>query len=227
MTSTSFLAAPGPFLLDLLGAGYAGAAALRALPAWVPGLLLAAGLFALLAGARWRLPVSAAGAGAAGALAGVAASGLLGLPVAASAAVGSALLAGGALLLPPLFPFAVGAIPGAFLGARFDLVGHPAGGAMLGALLLGGLAILVARPLAAAFAGLVGAALLGAALLGLDRLWPPIAEVTRRPVVLAAVLLVLAVAGAAAQVGSAWGPSARRGKGAARPDAGGAEPQHA
>jgi len=225
MTASSFLSDPGPFLLDLLGAGYARAAALRALPPWAPGLLLAAGLCALLAGARWRLPVSAAGAGAAGALAGVAAAGLLGLPVPACAAVGAALLGGGALLLPPLFPFAIGAIPGAFLGARVDLVGHPASGAALGVLLLGGLGLLVARPLAAAVAGLAGAALVGAALVGLDRLWPPLAEVTGRPVVLAAVLLVLAVAGAASQVGAASGSAGKRGWSPGRTEAGAVEPQ--
>lgn len=229
MNPSTFLSAPGLYLLDLLAAGHDRAGALRALPAWVPGLVVAAGVFALLAGARWRLPVSAAGAGAAGALAGVALSAWLGAPPLASSALGAALLAGGALLLPALFPFALGALPGAFLGARLDLVGHPAASAALGAALLGGLAILAARPLAAAFAGLSGAALVGAGLVGLDRAWPPLAEVTGRPVALAAVLLVLAVAGAAAQVGSAWGagPRKKRGGNARRDEAGGAEPQHA
>lgn len=228
MTPATFLAAPGAFLLELLAEAHGRAAALRALPAWAPGLLLAAGLFVLLAGARWRQPVSAAGGAAAGALAGVAAAGLLGLSPSLCAPLGAALLGGGALLAPALFPFAVGAIPGAFLGARHDLVGHPAGGAALGVLLLGGLAILAARPLAALLAGLAGAALLGAGLLGLDRHWTPLAEITGRPIVLAAVLLVLAVAGAAAQVGSAWGSGGRKRAGRAeRPSGDATAAQHA
>jgi hypothetical protein len=70
---------------------------------------------------------------------------------------------------------------------------------------------MAARLVAAASAGLAGAALVGAAVLGAAGRLPWLAPVASRPVLLAGLLLVLAVAGGAFQISSAWsGGGARR-----------------
>ncbi len=228
MTPSAFVADPAGFLLRLAGRFPELAGPLRPLPLWAHGLLLAAGLAVAAAGARWRRPVALAGGAATGWLAGMAAAGLLELPGRVLPPVGAALLAGAALLLPPLFPFAAGALPGAFLGARLGLPGGPLLGAGIGLLLLGGLGLLGARLVAAAVAGLLGGALAGVALLASARHLPQLRILEERPVLLAALVLLLAVAGAAFQVGFAWGggrrPRPPRSSAGEQPAA---QPQHA
>lgn len=209
MSPSAFVADPIGFLVRLATRLPELAGPLRPLPLWAHGLLLAAGLAVAAGGARWRRPVGLAGGAATGWLAGLAAAGLLELPGRVLPAIGAALVAGGALMVPPVFPFAAGALPGAFVGARLGLPGGPLAGAAIGLLLLGGLGLLGARLLAAAVAGLLGGAIAGVALLAASSHLPELRILEERPVLLAALVLLLAVSGAAFQVGFAWGGGRR------------------
>jgi hypothetical protein len=204
MSPTAFVSDPTSWLARLLGEAPALGARLGAVPLWALGALLALGLLALVAGARWRRPLALVGGACVGSLGGVGVAGLLGLSGMLLPAIGAAALGGAALALPPLFPFAALALPGAFLGAGAGLAGGRWLGALIGSFLLGGLGLLGARFVAAATAGLAGAGLVGAAILGAANRLPPLEPLSRRPVLLAGLLTVLAVAGTAFQVGSAW-----------------------
>ncbi|HEY7723880.1 MAG TPA: hypothetical protein VH880_01000 [Anaeromyxobacteraceae bacterium] len=188
------------------------AAGLGALPLVLLALLFAAGALLLLFGARRREPVAALGGAALGWLGGYAAAGALELGGKVAGPLGAAILGGGALAFPPLFPLAAGAVPGALAGSRFPVAGHPALGAAIGLLLLGGLALLGARLVAAAAAGLLGAAACGAALAGLSRHLPELRPLVDRPALLLALVVVLAVAGAAYQSPAAWPAPGARGR---------------
>jgi hypothetical protein len=205
MTPTAFASHPLDTLTQLLREAPALAARLQPLPVWGLALVGAAGLAVLLAGARWRRPVALFGGAGVGWLAGLAGAGVLGLPGGLFPLLGAIVLGGASLLLPPIFPFAVGGLVGAFLGGHLPVPGQgPVAGAV-SLFLLGGLGLLAARLLAAAAAGLAGAAVLGLALLAGARHWQPLAALAARPVVLAGLLLVVAIAGAAYQAGTAWG----------------------
>jgi hypothetical protein len=226
MSPSAFVSDPVAWLARLLRQAPGLAARLEALPLWALAVLLALGGFVLAAGARWRRPVAAVGGSGAGALAGVGVAGLLGLSAGVLPAIGALALGGAALAVPSLFPFFAGALPGAFLGA----MAMPGGASWLGAVivsfLFGGLGLLGARLVAAATAGAAGAGLVGAALLGAASRLPALAPLARWPVLLAGLLTVLAIAGAAFQLSSAWGGGGGGRKGTAQPAAD-AEPQHA
>jgi hypothetical protein len=184
------------------------AAEARDLPGTAGLALVLAGLFALVAGARWRRPVAVAGAALAGALAASVFRAALvdglglrpGLAIAGSAAA----LGLAALALPVVFPLALGGALGAALGARLPL-GAPWIGAALGALALGGLVTWLVRPVAAVIAGVLGAALVVGGVLALAPAVPGSALLVRHPVLALGALVVLAIAGAAGQLDAAWG----------------------
>jgi hypothetical protein len=213
MSPARFIADPFAFFADLLreapGEAYR---RLGPLPLWVLCAVAAAGVALLLFGARWRRPLAAAGGAAAGFMAGFAAAGALGLPGGIFPYLGAVLIGVAALLLPPIFPFVLGAQIGAVLGLRLPVPGQGVPAAIIGSLALGGLALLAARLVAACTAGVAGAAVLGAALLGASARWPALSIFEARPLLLAGLLLVVAIAGAAFQAGTAWraGPSKKR-----------------
>jgi len=225
MSPSAFLSDPVAWLARLLREAPGLGARLEVLPLWALAALLALGAFVLAAGARRRRPVAAVGGAGAGAVAGVGLAGLLGLSAGLLPAIGAVALAGAALVLPSLFPFAAGALPGAFLGAAAVPEGARWVGALVGSFLFGGLGLLAARIVAAATAGAAGAGIVGAALLGAAGRLPALAPLARWPALLAGLLTVLAIAGAAFQASSAWGGGGAGG-GAAPPPAG-AQPQHA
>jgi hypothetical protein len=211
MSPSAFVSDPVAWLARLLRAAPGLRAPLEALPLWALAALLGLGGFVLVAGARWRRPLGAAGGAAAGAVAGLGVGGLLGLSAGYLPLAGAAAVGGAALVLPSLFPFAAGALPGAFLGALAAPSGAPWLGAIIGSFLLGGLGLLWARLVAAASAGAMGAGLVGAALLGAAGRVPALAPLARWPALLAGLLAVLAIAGAAFQASVAWGSGAAAG----------------
>jgi hypothetical protein len=213
----SFVDDPGAELARLLREGPALGARLEPLPLWTLGALLLLGLACLAVGARWRRPLAFAGGAGMGSLAGLGLAGLLGLSGPLLPALGAAALGGAAVAFPSLFPFAALALPGGFLGAAAGLAGTRWIGALIGSLLLGGLGLMAARLVAALAAGLLGAGLVGAALLGSASRLPWLAPLARRPALLAGLLTVLAVAGAAFQVSSAWGAGGPRRRGGGPP----------
>jgi hypothetical protein len=179
----------------------------------VPALLVAVGLVTLALGARARRPLAALGAGLLAAASAGLASGTLepltgleprtlgGLAALAGAAAGVA--------LPAAFPALAGALPGALAGAglapepqRLLAVGV---GALAGAVL----GLLLARPVAAVAAAALGAGVLalgvagGAAALGAGR------ALVTHPAALLGLAGILAVAGFAWQLPTAWSPPAR------------------
>ena len=188
---------------------------LQSLPAPAGVGLFAAGLLVLVAGARRRRPVAALGGLAAGALGGLALSGaaaqarISGISAVTASAAAVGLLAA---LFPGLFPLALGSVLGGAIGAQLPL-GSPTGGAVIGAIVLGCAAMIGVRPLAAGLAGLCGAALAVAGALALGPAIPGVGLVARHPLVGVALVLVLGIAGGAAQVESAWDGAAKgRGK---------------
>ncbi len=176
----------------------------------------ACGLLLLLGGLRLSPLVTAAGGALLGWVAGGYAAPLFAgrIPPGLTAWVGAAALGVASLLTPYAFPAAAGALPGALLGARLFPWGALAG-ILLGAALLGLLAIALRRLVVALFAAAAGAALVAAALIALTVQMPALAVVTRRPTLLAALAATLAVAGAAFQLGRA--PSLRRARESRRP----------
>jgi len=205
MIPSAFAHHPLEALAQLLREAPALAARLHPLPVWGLASVGVAGLAVLLAGARWRRPVALSGGAAVGWLAGLAGAGVLGLPGGLFPLLGAIVLGGASLLLPSVFPFAAGGLVGAFLGGLLPVPGQgPVAGAVA-LFLVGGVGLMAARLLAAAAAGLAGAAVLGLALLAGARHWQPLAALAARPVVLAGLMLVVAIAGAAYQAGTAWG----------------------
>jgi hypothetical protein len=192
------------------------------LPGWAEGIgahawplaavaaLLAIAL--LVAGTRLGRVIPAAGAAAIGWIAFGQVSGAVsewGLPAWApqwGAAIVLGLAAGFA---PPVYPLALGMVPGALLGLRMPLAGRVWLGAAAGAVVLGGLAVLARRIVIAATAAAAGAVLLAGALLALAARFTALTALTRRPVLLTLVLAVLAVAGTAFQVGRQPRPAGR------------------
>jgi hypothetical protein len=176
-----------------------------------PGAAVAAGagIFLLVAGIRLPRVVTAIGGGAVGALAGLAYAEVfrqLGVSPSTAALGCGAALAIACALAPPLFPVVLGAVPGALVGARAQVTENPALGAAAGALVLGVFGYLLRRFLVAVAGALAGALLVAAALLALSARFPALGELARRPVVLAAGVALLAVAGAAYQLGAASAP---------------------
>jgi hypothetical protein len=215
MSPTALVSDPAAWFATALRQAVPLAARLGGLPLVLLSVLLAAGALLLLFGARRRELVASLGGAGLGWLGGFAAAGALELGGSLAGPLGAAILGGGALAFPSLFPFAAGAVPGALAGARFPVAGQPALGAAIGVLLLGGLALLGARIVAAVAAGLLGAAACGAALAGLSRHLPELRPVVDRPTLLLALVVVLAVAGAAYQSPTAWPARARKGRGEA------------
>jgi hypothetical protein len=182
---------------------------LRALPGWTGWALAALGLWALLAGARFRRPLALVGGAFWGAAAALLSSawlaGKMGMPLFASVAGAAVLLGGAGLLLPAVFPAAVGALVCAGLAT---LSGEP------GAIVAGALLGLVAGVFLARFWAMVGAALMGAVVLAAALFLlvhgEPSHTLIRHPVVLLGALAVVAIAGGAFQLGAAWpGPRPR------------------
>ena len=177
-----------------------------------PAVVLAGatGLALLVAGARLGRLLAAAGGASVGWLAG----GLLEpavhgwmpgwLPVWIAAAVLGLM----SFLAPEVYPIALGLVPGALLGVRMPLAGKPWVGAFSVGLALGLLALWLRRLVLAATAALVGAVLVVASLLALSRHVPALLVLARRPMLLAGLAALLAVAGTAFQLGA--GDSTRK-----------------
>lgn len=176
---------------------------LRALPGWSGWALVAVGLWALLAGARFRRPLALVGGAFWGAAAALLSSAWLasrtGLPLLASVGGAAVVLGASGLLFPAIFPAAVGALVCAGLGTLSGEPGTIVAGAVLG---------LVTGAFLARFWAMVGAALMGAVLLAAALFLlvqgEPSHSLIRHPVVLLGALAVLAVAGGAFQLGAAW-----------------------
>jgi hypothetical protein len=171
----------------------------------IAGALLAlAGLLALTLALRAPRPLAAAGGALVGALAGLAVRGPLalhlGLSAPAAAAAGAAVAAAACGLLPPLFPFAAGALPGALLGLHAPVGGRAALGAAVGALVAGVIALVFARPVTALVAGLAGGLVAAGGALALLGARPLGAELAARPFALLGFAIVTGIAGAAFQL---------------------------
>jgi hypothetical protein len=211
------LAAPLAASVSRLGEALA---ALGRAAAWAHGagpvagaLLAIVGVLALTVALRAPRPLAVAGGALVGALAGLAVRGPLalhlGLAATTSAAAGAAVAAAACGLLPPLFPFAAGALPGALLGLHAPLGGRAALGAAVGGLVAGAIALVFARPVTAIVAALAGGLAFGTGLLALLGARPLGEELASRPLALLAFALVTGIAGAAFQLarGEPRGPS--------------------
>jgi hypothetical protein len=156
-----------------------------------------------------------------GALAGLAlrdfAAAHLGLSPVLTVAVGAATAGVGCGIYPWAFPIAAGALPGALLGHTVPLMGRALLGAAAGALIGAAIGAGFARVVAAAFASVVGGAALAIGLVLAFGAWPPVQALAGRPIALAAVTLVAAVAGSAFQLGRGDGRRDRRPSGAPPP----------
>jgi hypothetical protein len=213
----AFLAAAAVRLESLLSglAWLAGRSIGLGLPAGA--VLLLAGAWLLLDGARRPRALGAVGGAAAGALAVLAAQGWLGehLPAASSWAGVAAGAVGGAVaggLLPPAFLFAVGALPGGVLASVVEVGGSRLAGLLLGAAALGSVSVFAGRATRALAAGTIGALASGAAGLALLGAWggrPLAEELAGRPLLLVGWLLVVGVAGAARHLAAAGSAPAR------------------
>lgn len=183
--------------------------ALHGLPWPAAAAALLAGAAVLGFGARARRPLAVAGGALVGLVAGAALAGWLGggvaVPGLLAAIAGAAALAVLAGLYPPLFIFAAGALPGALLASALPAPGQP--WYLLLGLALGGLVALgLARWVAAVAAAGLGAALLAAGLFGTAGDWAPTRALESHPLVLATLLAVVTVSGAAFQHATAWRP---------------------
>lgn len=200
------LAAGGPLRpADVLEALSAAAEAAREWGSAAGAALLVVSLAALTVAWRFRRPLAALGGAATGALAALAAHSAirvhLGLGAGAAAAI--AAVAAGLLCLrvPSLFPFAAGALPGAFLGAALPLGERAAWGMTAGAVVCGLAGLAAGRVVAAGFASAAGGVLLPVALVALFPGHGLSREAAARPLALLAVGVIAAVAGAAFQIG--------------------------
>jgi hypothetical protein len=202
-------------LIEALGGiGLAAERALAAGPV-VGGVLAVLGIVALTVALRAPRPLAAAGGAVVGALAGIAARGTLalhfGLSPVTSAAVGAALAALACGAFPPIFPFALGALPGALFGVHAPIGGRGAFGAAAGALVGGTIALVFARPVTAGFTALAGGLLAGAGLLAVFAGHPLTVELAGRPFALLGFALVTGIAGAAFQLARREGSSGGEG----------------
>ena len=212
----AFLAAAARRAEEALAGLSALGARAGALPWWLGAALLLAGLLLAAVGTRWPRLVGGAGGGAVGALSALAAAGWLesrwpGMPRPALLALGAAALGVAGALLPKLAHFAAGALPGALLGAGVPIAGWAGWGVLACGAATGAVAVLVSDFTAATTAALLGAALSGAGLLALAQAPAELRELVLRPSPLVAWLLVVSVAGVAAQLGGAPGGRARGG----------------
>jgi hypothetical protein len=180
---------------------------------WTGALLVLAGAAALTLSARSRHGLAVLGGAALGALAALAARSWIaahvGLSPGAAAAIGAAAGAAAGGAWPGAFPFAAGAVPGAILGAGVPLSGRAILGAAAGAAVGGVVGLAAGRATVTALASIAGGALVavgGVALLG-GR--PIAAELAARPFALAAVAIVLGIAGAAYQISRGAGSPPR------------------
>jgi hypothetical protein len=188
-----------------------GSAAEAARPLGVVGgaLLVAAGLVALTVASRFRRALAVVGGAGVGALAAVAFRGFvaahLGLSPVLTVALGAAAGGVGCGIYPLAFPIAAAALPGALLGYTVPLMGRALLGAAAGGLIGGVIGAGFARAVAAAFASVLGGAALAIGLVLVFGAWPHVQALAVRPITLAAVTLVAAVAGAAFQIGRGAG----------------------
>ena len=188
------LAMRAPHLAAILAAGSWPAAALTGV----------AGLALLVAGVRLGRFLTCAG----GALVGWVAGGFLApvvrgwLPEWLPAWIAASMLGLASLLAPGLYPLAVGALPGVLLGLRIPIGGKDWLGGLAGGLALALLASWLRRFVLAATAAVAGALLVVLALLALSHQVPALLALARRPMLLAGLAAVLAVAGAAYQLGA-------------------------
>jgi hypothetical protein len=181
-----------PELASLLGVG-----------SWPVALLVGlAGLALLLAGLRLGRFLAAG----AGALLGYW-LGALGAPLASAwlpgwlpAWIGAALLGAGSFFEPEVYPAVLGLVPGALLGLRVPIAGKAWVGAVAGGAVLALAAVALRRVVLAATAAGGGAILLLAALLGVSRRSLSLGGLWQRPALVAGVVGVLTVAGAALQL---------------------------
>lgn len=200
--STSFGPAAG--IAHTAEALVAAADALRPVGAWAGMLVAAVGLAALAVATRFRRPLAVLGGIALGALAAFALRGRLaanlGLSLTPTAAIAAA--AGGAVcgLSPAAFPIAAGALPGALLGSTVPFFGSAVLGAGAGGALGAIVGAAFARVVGAAFASALGGALATVGLAVALGGHPLAREIAGRPFALAAVTLVLAIAGASFQL---------------------------
>ena len=118
------------------------------------------GLVALTVAGRFPRGLAFAGGAVLGALAAVGLRAPLATHVGASLAVAAPLLAvvtaAACALTPRAFPIAIGAVPGLLLGLQVPLAGRAEIGGAVGALVLGAVALLFARPVAIGFACALG-----------------------------------------------------------------------
>jgi hypothetical protein len=189
--------------------------AVRAHGPWSGALLVLAGVAALTVAARSPRTLAAAGGAVLGALSALALRGWIaahvGLSAPLSVTLGGVTGAGVGLAFPAAFPFLAGAVPGAILGAGVPLSGRAVLGAAAGAAVGGVAGLAAGRAVAAVVASLLGGALVavgGVAMLGAR---PIAAELAGRPFALAAIAVVLGIAGAAYQLAphGAAGPAPR------------------
>lgn len=207
----------------LRGVGSA-ALELRGLGPAVGVALAVAGVLLLALAHRFPHVAAAVGGAAVGALAGLALAGLAGLHLGLSPAFAIALCAAAGfaagLMLPPLFPALAGALAGGLLGtlAPVDGVLGIAGGAVL----LGAVGLLGARRIAGALVGAGAGVALGLGALAAAGARPPAPALVAHPAALLGLLVVLAVAGAAYQLGRSGAPAGPLpSPGPPRPQAGG------
>jgi hypothetical protein len=200
-------------IADAVGGLGTAADAVRAHGPWAGAVLVLAGVAALTVSARSPRTVAVVGGAILGALSAVALRGWIaahvGLSPAVAVTLGGAGGAGAGLAFPAALPFLAGAVPGAILGAGVPLSGRAALGAAAGGALGGVVGLAAGRAIATVVAALLGGALVavgGVALLGTRAI---AAELAGRPFALAAIAVVLAVAGGAYQLAS--GGSSDRG----------------
>ncbi len=194
LTTAQEVLAHVPDVATALGAG-----------AWPLAVLVGVlGLTLLLAGVRLGRLLSALGGAAVGLLGG--------LPLAALAAahgapgwlpswVAAAVLGAASYFAPEVYPVVLGLVPGALVGMRVPVGDKAWLGPVVGGLVLGVLGLLLRRVVLAATAACLGAILLCMATLALARQVPALAPLTQRPMLLAGVAAILAVAGTGFQSG--------------------------
>jgi hypothetical protein len=178
-----------------------------------------AGLLTLTVFGRFPRVLAGVGGAAVGALAALAARGAiasaLGLSTPLVPALGAAVVGAVAAVLPPVYPLAVGALPGALLGVHAPIGGRAALGAAVGGLVAGLAALVFATPVGIGFASFVGGLAVALGGVGVLAHQPVGRELAAHPFALLAVAIVLGVAGTAFQLGRA----APRPRALAPPDA--------
>ena len=169
-----------------------------------PAIALAAalGIALLVAGVRLRRVVASAAALAVGYGAGIALAAPLGVEPLLAAWPAALTLALSALVSPVVYPAALGAVAGALLGAQVPIAGHPTLGAVLLAAALAVATVLLRRGVLATTSAVTGATLVAVAILAVGRRWGALGILRERPVLLAGLALLLAVAGIALQLGA-------------------------